>query len=115
MKEIMSTFNSDIKLPKDWEIQLQKTSSLDTLERPINHIKKEIHKNKKICPNLNDIFKAFELCPFSLTRVVIFGQDPYFQKGVANGLAFSVNEGKKIPASLQNIYKEIQDLSLIHI
>lgn len=109
MKEIMSTFNSDIKLPKDWEIQLHKTSCLETLERPINYIKKEIHKNKKICPNLNDIFKAFELCPFSLTRVVIFGQDPYFQKGVANGLAFSVNEGKKIPASLQNIYKEIQD------
>mgnify|MGYP003317291448 FL=1 len=49
------------------------------------------------------------MCSFSSTKVVIFGQDPYFQNGVANGLAFSVNEGKKIPASLKNIYKEINN------
>jgi uracil-DNA glycosylase len=41
--------------------------------------------------------------------VVIFGQDPYFQSGLANGLAFSVNKHQKIPASLKNIYKEIEN------
>jgi uracil-DNA glycosylase len=105
----MSLVNTNIKLPKDWENELQKVSGLWSLERPIKFIKKEIDNNKSICPNQNDIFKAFEFCPFSSTRVVIFGQDPYFQKGVANGLAFSVNEGKKIPPSLQNIYKEIKN------
>ena len=30
---------------------------------------------------------------FDNTKVVIFGQDPYHQKGLANGLAFGVNEG----------------------
>ena len=43
------------------------------------------------------------------TKVVIFGQDPYFQNGVANGLAFSVNKNEPIPASLKNIYKEIEN------
>ena len=40
-------------------------------------------------------------------RVVIVGQDPYHQPGQACGLSFSVPHGKAVPASLQNIYKEI--------
>jgi uracil-DNA glycosylase len=103
------TINRDLKLPENWENQLIKASGLKSLERPTSYIKKEILNNKCICPNQKDIFKAFELCSFSSTKVVIFGQDPYFQKDVANGLAFSVNEGKKIPASLKNIYKEINN------
>ena len=39
--------------------------------------------------------------------VVILGQDPYHEPGQANGLAFSVREGVKLPPSLQNIYKEL--------
>lgn len=42
-----------------------------------------------ICPQLKDIFKAFLLCPLKNLRVVIIGQDPYPQKGVATGLAFA--------------------------
>ena len=103
------TIDLDIRLPKDWEYQLIKGSGLKSLERPIAHIKKEILNKKNISPNQKDIFRAFEFCSFSSTKVVIFGQDPYFQNGVANGLAFSVNEGKKIPASLKNIYKEINN------
>ena len=98
--------DNDLKLPKDWVNQLIKVSGFESLERPIAHIKKEILNKKNISPNQKDIFKAFKFCSFSSTKVVIFGQDPYFQNGVANGLAFSVNEGKKIPASLKNIYKE---------
>ena len=103
------TIDLDIRLPKDWEYQLIKGSGLKSLERPITHIKKEILNKKNISPNQKDIFRAFEFCSFSSTKVVIFGQDPYFQNGVANGLAFSVNEDKKIPASLKNIYKEINN------
>ena len=49
------------------------------------------------------------MCSFDKTNVVIFGQDPYHQKGVANGLAFAINEGYKIPPSLKNIYNEINN------
>ena len=101
--------DNDLKLPKDWVNQLIKVSGLESLERPIAHIKKEILNKKNISPNQKDIFKAFEFCSFSSTKVVIFGQDPYFQKGLANGLAFSVDEDKPLPASLKNIYKEIEN------
>lgn len=39
--------------------------------------------------------------------MVILGQDPYHGPGQADGLAFSVPEGTKIPPSLQNIFKEL--------
>jgi uracil-DNA glycosylase len=41
-------------------------------------------------------------------RVVILGQDPYHGRGQAEGLAFSVASGVRLPPSLQNIFKEIQ-------
>jgi uracil-DNA glycosylase len=45
--------------------------------------------------------------PLADVRVVILGQDPYHGPGQAEGLAFSVPEGVKIPPSLRNIFKEI--------
>ncbi len=53
------------------------------------------------------IFNAFNACAFDAVKVVILGQDPYHGEGEANGLAFSVNDGIKIPPSLRNIYREI--------
>ena len=55
------------------------------------------------------VFNAFNLCPFDKVKVVILGQDPYHEQGQAMGLSFSVPEGIKLPPSLQNIYKEIQN------
>ena len=67
------------------------------------------YKNKTVYPKRSDLFRAFELCSLLDTKVVILGQDPYYRKGQANGLAFSVNKGIKLPPSLKNIYKEMED------
>lgn len=60
-----------------------------------------------VYPERKNIFHALELTPLHKVRVVILGQDPYHQPGQAHGLAFSVQDGVKIPPSLANIYKEI--------
>ena len=52
--------------------------------------------------------RALELTPLANCRVVILGQDPYHGPGQAEGLAFSVPVGQKLPPSLRNIYKELQ-------
>lgn len=59
-------------------------------------------------PPGNLIFNAFNLCPFDKVKVVIIGQDPYHEPGQANGLAFSVNPGVKLPPSLRNLFTELQ-------
>ena len=104
----MNKYFSNYKLSVSWENELNKISDLSSLDKPMRYILKEISKDKKISPNPNNIFKAFEYCSFSSTKVVIFGQDPYFQKDVANGLAFSVGSKQPLPSSLKNIYKEIE-------
>ncbi len=52
-------------------------------------------------------FRALELTPLSSVRAVILGQDPYHGLGQAEGLAFSVAPGVKLPPSLRNIFKEL--------
>ena len=59
-------------------------------------------------PPGNQIFNAFNLCPFDKVKVVILGQDPYHEEGQAEGLCFSVADGVQWPPSLQNIFKEIE-------
>ena len=61
-----------------------------------------------IYPPVEKIFSAFNHFNQADLKVIIIGQDPYHQKGQANGLAFSVEEGVKIPPSLRNILKKIQ-------
>lgn len=63
----------------------------------------------EVYPPSNLIFNAFNLTPFDSVKVVILGQDPYHGKGQAMGLSFSVPRGVKVPPSLVNIYKELQD------
>lgn len=58
-------------------------------------------------------FRALELTPLAATRVVILGQDPYHGPGQAEGLAFSVPGGVRLPPSLRNVFRELQrDLGL---
>jgi uracil-DNA glycosylase len=54
------------------------------------------------------VFRAFALTPLAQTRVLILGQDPYHGAGQAEGLAFSVPAGQRIPPSLRNLFKELQ-------
>ncbi|KAA8533351.1 hypothetical protein F0562_033116 [Nyssa sinensis] len=61
-----------------------------------------------IYPPPHLIFNALNSTPFDRVKVVIIGQDPYHGPGQAVGLAFSVPEGVKVPSSLVNIYKELQ-------
>ena len=66
------------------------------------------YATKTIFPPKDYIFNALKLTPYANTKVVIVGQDPYHGIGEAHGLSFSVQEGIKIPPSLQNIYKELE-------
>lgn len=66
------------------------------------------YATKTIFPPQNYVFNALKLTSFANTKVVIVGQDPYHGVGEAHGLSFSVQEGIKIPPSLQNIYKELE-------
>lgn len=54
----------------------------------LNSIYLKIKDEKYLSPNIQDVFKAFYLCPYNDLKVVMIGQDPYPQKDVATGIAF---------------------------
>jgi uracil-DNA glycosylase len=60
-----------------------------------------------IFPAPDMVFNALKQTPFDQVKVVLFGQDPFFNKNQAMGLCFSVPVGTDIPPSLHNIYKEL--------
>ena len=59
-------------------------------------------------PDARTCTKAFTYTPPESVRVVIIGERPYTEHGVADGMAFSAGLNKP-PPSLRNIYKEIRD------
>ncbi len=91
-----------------WEDFLKRETEKPYFKELERKVEEEYEKNT-VFPPYQNILRALELTPKSGVKVVILGQDPYHEKGQATGLAFSVNEGVKLPPSLRNIYKEIAD------
>lgn len=75
----------------------------------MNAVDEKENDGLTVFPPREYIFRALDLTPFDKVRVVILGQDPYHETHQANGLAFSVFDGVKMPPSLRNMFKELQD------
>ena len=61
----------------------------------------KIYQEETVFPPKNHILSALTITDYNDVKVVILGQDPYHGIGEANGLSFSVNDGVRIPPSLQ--------------
>lgn len=65
------------------------------------------YATRTVYPPKSLILNAFDQTPYDKVKVVILGQDPYYNPGQAMGMSFSVNKGVAVPKSLQNMFKEI--------
>lgn len=96
------------QLPDSWQTVLGEELEKTYFKELQNFIQEE-RKSQIIYPPQEDVFSAFELTAYEQVNVLILGQDPYHGENQAHGLCFSVKPGNKIPPSLVNIYKELQD------
>lgn len=92
----------------DWDNILSKVWESPGYHEFISKIDHEYEINT-IYPPRENIYAAFKNTPYKDVKVVIVGQDPYHGEGEAMGLSFSVPKGIKLPPSLKNIYKELED------
>ncbi|HEY0408338.1 MAG TPA: uracil-DNA glycosylase [Pyrinomonadaceae bacterium] len=94
-------------LPPSWRPLLA-----EELDKPYFHsLRQFLEKEQQshtVYPPEKDIFTALKLTPYGNVNVLLLGQDPYPGRNQAHGLCFSVQPGIKPPASLRNIYKELQ-------
>lgn len=94
---------------KTWSGFFESDQINSLIHRIDGFLNQEKEKSKVIFPPETEVFRVFHLCKLTEIKVVILGQDPYHQIYQANGLAFSVNKGIKIPPSLINIFKAIKN------
>ncbi len=97
----------DVTIEPTWKEALQDEFSKEYFEKLTSFVKEEYRKGA-VYPAPKNIFRAFDLCPFSAVKVVVLGQDPYHGPGQANGLCFAVGKDVPLPPSLQNIFKELE-------
>ncbi|MBI1404045.1 MAG: uracil-DNA glycosylase [Porphyrobacter sp.] len=100
-------------IPASWRPALEPALASPEARRLGGWLKAEEAAGKVIYPPRGQRLAALALTPLEAVRCVILGQDPYHGPGQAHGLAFSVEEGVRLPPSLVNICKELEsDLGL---
>lgn len=97
-----------VNIAESWHQHLAKEFQKPYFAQLVSFVK-TAYQHHSIYPPAKEIFRAFELCSFEATKVVILGQDPYHGPGQAHGLCFSVRENVSIPPSLANIFTEIHN------
>jgi len=97
----------EVKIDPSWKERLAEEFGKPYFKELAEFVREE-YKNEIVYPPPKHIFRAFDLCPFDDVTVVILGQDPYINRGQANGLCFAVGTDVSLPPSLQNIFKEIE-------
>lgn len=94
---------------KSWADKIGKEFDKPYMDKLSDFVSKE-RDFKVVYPEREDVFKALQLTPFNEVKVVILGQDPYYD-GYADGLAFSYKGGLEPPntdKSLNVIFREIE-------
>jgi uracil-DNA glycosylase len=94
--------------PAGWEAALGPVLATDKSAGLAAFLRAEEEAGKHIYPPQPLRFRALELTPLPRVKAVILGQDPYLRAGQAQGLAFSVPRGVKVPPSLVNVQKELE-------
>lgn len=97
----------EVRIEPSWKRELLTEFSKEYFVQLVGRIRQEYGAGP-VYPAGGNIFAAFDATPFDRVKVVIVGQDPYHGPGQANGLAFSVSPGVRMPPSLLNIFKEVQ-------
>ncbi len=95
-------------LPDSWQGVLGAELDKPYFHELTEFVEKE-RAQHKVFPPREEVFAALEATPFDRVKVLVLGQDPYHGEGQAHGMCFSVRPGVKVPPSLRNIYKEMND------
>lgn len=101
----------DTNVKSSWKSMFKKLKKDKRYDNIIKSLSDEVKNGNNMFPYPDLVFHAFNLTSFRKLKVVILGQDPYFNIHnnipEATGLAFSVPKEIKIPSSLINIYKNL--------
>jgi len=103
---LRDNLNSKLK-DSGWDRMLSPYVNGLSFDHIMNTLIENVENDKRFTPRFKDVFNGFYECPYNDLKVVIVGQDPYPQLGVADGIAFSCSRKGKTEKSLQYIFKSL--------
>tara|TARA_R100000935_G_scaffold11163_2_gene22355 strand:+ start:18064 stop:18783 length:720 start_codon:yes stop_codon:yes gene_type:complete len=105
IEELRDKMNDSLK-GSGWEPALSPFINGLDFDMIVTKLVSLVNVNRRFTPQFKDIFNAFKECPYKDLKVIVVGQDPYPQLGVADGIAFSCSKKGKAEKSLQYILKQ---------
>lgn len=96
----------DQRIAPDWVEALRRVDP--AIDGKVDACLTKVSDSGLYLPEEGAIWRAFKV-PLADIRVLILGQDPYPNPSHAVGLSFSTGPGGPIPASLRNIYVELDE------
>jgi uracil-DNA glycosylase len=93
--------------PSGWANVFKSFIFSGDFDKIITELARLASDGRRFTPPLKNLFRAFEECPRNELKVVIVGQDPYPQLGVADGIAFSCSITKELQPSLRYLLDEV--------
>jgi uracil-DNA glycosylase len=93
------------RVPPGWRCVTDAFLTTPVGRELVKYVDRRVGEGVRVYPAA--VFRALDLTPPESVRVVILGQDPYHGPGQAQGIAFSVREGHKLPPSLRNMLEEV--------
>jgi uracil-DNA glycosylase len=92
-------------IPPEWLVSIEDAVPASSIEQLARRLGEE---QRSVFPSRGRWFRALHETKLAEVRAVIMGQDPYPTQGQADGLAFSVPDGQKVPSSLKRILREAE-------
>jgi uracil-DNA glycosylase len=107
LEEVKTKLIEKLK-PSGWAGKLKGFVQSSDFDKILEVLYKLREDGKRFTPPLKHVFRAFEECPINDLKVVMIGQDPYPQFGVADGISFSCSLTGKPQPSLRHIFQAIE-------
>lgn len=109
MNDLLNSDWQSALLKSDWHNALAGEFEKPYFEELMTFVEAE-YQTQTVFPPKEAIFSALNSTALSDVKILLLGQDPYHDENQAHGLSFSVLPSqKKLPPSLKNIYKELND------
>lgn len=98
--------------PSGWANKLHLFIQSSDFMKILTELQKQSDSGQRFTPKIIRVFRALEQCPYDNLKVVMMGQDPYYQilngKNVADGIPFSCGNTGVIQPSLKYVYKALE-------
>lgn len=95
--------------PSGWADKLKTFLLSSEFEKILERLRDDKNSGNRFTPQIKQVFRAFEECPYNDLKVVMMGQDPYPYPGVCDGIAFSCANTGKPEASLRYIFRALEE------